>query len=508
MVKRNLLASYAGQAWMALIGLAFVPLYISYLGMEAYGLIGFFAALQACISLLDNGTTPLLNREMARFTAGANDLQWTRDLLATVEAVGLAVAVLIGAAFLAGAPYFAHDLLHTDQLSPQTAARALAIGAAVCAMRFCEGFYRGALMGLQRQVSLNALQGGLATLRHAGALVVLALVSPTVTAFFVWQAAVSVLSVLVLGAAVHHALPRAASRGRFRMHTLTGAWRFAAGMMGIAAVSVFFNQSDKIVLSALLPLKSFAAYSLAAAGAGMLYAVLGGITQAVYPRLVELCAREEEAKLVDLYHRAAQLVTVLTASATVVLSLYSGGVVFAWSGNLELAGSVAPLLSVFVVGTCVHAMINMPFQLQLAHGWTSLTLMASLVATAILIPTLLWVVPRFGALGAAWTWLLLNAGYAVVFIRLMHRALIPNEMWRWYRSDILLPAAGAVAGGVIAGAFAPAHYTSRPAWLAFLLGAGALSFIFATAMAQGIRPQVLQLAAWSRARIAGSYSRQ
>lgn len=42
MLKRNLIANYLGQGWTALMGLAFIPLYIRYLGIEAYGLIGLF----------------------------------------------------------------------------------------------------------------------------------------------------------------------------------------------------------------------------------------------------------------------------------------------------------------------------------------------------------------------------------------------------------------------------------------------------------------------------------
>ena len=68
MLKRNLIANYLGQGWAALMGLAFIPLYIKYLGIEAYGLIGLFALLQAWLSLLDMGMTPTLGREMARFT--------------------------------------------------------------------------------------------------------------------------------------------------------------------------------------------------------------------------------------------------------------------------------------------------------------------------------------------------------------------------------------------------------------------------------------------------------
>src|SRR5262249_61763233 len=65
---------------MALIGVAFAPLYIKYLGVEAYGLIGIFAVLQAWLTLLDMGMTPTLNREVARYTAGAYSATAIRDL--------------------------------------------------------------------------------------------------------------------------------------------------------------------------------------------------------------------------------------------------------------------------------------------------------------------------------------------------------------------------------------------------------------------------------------------
>ena len=42
-LKHNLAANYLGQAWVAVVGLAFLPLYVKYLGNEALGLIGVFA---------------------------------------------------------------------------------------------------------------------------------------------------------------------------------------------------------------------------------------------------------------------------------------------------------------------------------------------------------------------------------------------------------------------------------------------------------------------------------
>jgi len=45
---RNTGLSYAGQTYALLIGILILPFYLGHLGAEAYGLIGFFAVMQAC----------------------------------------------------------------------------------------------------------------------------------------------------------------------------------------------------------------------------------------------------------------------------------------------------------------------------------------------------------------------------------------------------------------------------------------------------------------------------
>ena len=187
MLKRNLIANYLGQGWTALMGLAFVPLYIQYLGIEAYGLIGLFAVMQAWLSLLDLGMTPALGREMARFTGGAHTPQSIRDLLRSLEVICFSLAALIALGVWGASGYLASDWLRAKQLAPEIVAQAVVVMALVMALRFCEGLYRSSLVGLQRQVWYNSVNAALATLRHAGAVPLLAWVSPTIEAFF-WLA--------------------------------------------------------------------------------------------------------------------------------------------------------------------------------------------------------------------------------------------------------------------------------------------------------------------------------
>src|ERR1019366_6384617 len=114
-LKRNVVANYLGQGWRALMGLAFVPLYIKYLGIEAYGLIGIFALLQAWLGLLDMGMTPTLSREMARFTSGTHSAQSIRDLLRSIEVVGLGVALVIAVGIWVASGWLASDWLRAEK---------------------------------------------------------------------------------------------------------------------------------------------------------------------------------------------------------------------------------------------------------------------------------------------------------------------------------------------------------------------------------------------------------
>ena len=59
-VKTNFFANLAGSGWTALVGLACTPLYIHFMGMEAYGLIGFYFMLQGVIQILDLGLSPTM----------------------------------------------------------------------------------------------------------------------------------------------------------------------------------------------------------------------------------------------------------------------------------------------------------------------------------------------------------------------------------------------------------------------------------------------------------------
>lgn len=492
-IKNNLIANYLGQGWVALMGLAFVPLYIKYLGIEAYGLIGLFGVLQAWLGLLDMGMTPTLNREMARFTGGAQSATGIRDLLRSIEWFALGIALLVGLGIWGASSWLASNWVRAHALTTDTVAQAFVIMGVVTALRFFEGIYRSCIIGLQRQVLFNAVNSLLATLRGLGAVGTLIWVSPTIEAFFIWQGINSMLALGVLSAVTYGALPKAERGGQFSIPALRGIGRFAGGMMGITFLSLLLMQVDKILLAKLLPLSEYGHYTLAAVVAGALFMLTGPITQALYPRLSELHAKKQQAELIERYHQGAQLVTVFMGSAAIIMIVFAEPILRLWTSNAELASQSATLLSLLALGNLLNGLMWMPYQTQLAHGWTSLTLRLNIVLAMIVIPALLWVTPLYGAVGAAWVWVSLNASYVLIGVNFMYRRILTAEKWKWYSQDVVLPLLSAVATALILDQLAQGAMTALQQ-AALLLTAICLTFLASALAAPLVRAKLKQLA--------------
>jgi O-antigen/teichoic acid export membrane protein len=485
-VKANIVANYVSQAYVAVMGFVFVPVFIKYLGIEAFGLIAIFTILQSSLALLDMGMKPALGREMAKFTAGAHDAQTIRDLLRSVEIAAAAMATIISLGALWSASWIASKWLNVESLPLSTVRHALVGMGILCALRFLENIYSGSIAGLQRQVLQSALGCTLVTARALGAIAVLAWVSPTVEAFFIWQVLISIVAIPILASVVYRELPTSPRPARFSWDSVTGIWGFAGGVMTITLLSLLLTQSDKILLSRLLPLKVFAIYAVAGVLGSALYMLSTPIGAAFYPSFTQLIMLRDMAALRHSYHQAAQLSSVVMGSAAIVLIIFPDTVLSAWTGNPTLTQNAAPILRVLAFGTLLSGFIGIPYQMQLAYGWTKLTIKMNLVAVALLVPMLFLVVPRYGGIGAAWVWVALNAGYLLFGIHFMHLRVLPSEKWRWYWSDIIAPASAATAA-TLACRYCMPNLANTMAELFVLLLAYACAVIAATLVSPLVR---------------------
>lgn len=439
MIRRNLIANYSGQIWVALMGMAFIPLYIKLIGIESFGLIGLFGVLSAWFVLLDLGLTTGLAREVALFTGGANTPHLIRQLLRSVELVSFVIAAFIFTSTYYASHWLATSWLKASGIPIATVEIAFQVMGFVAALRFIEGVYRSCVLGLQRHVLYNVTNSALATLRGVGAVGVLVYISPTIYSFFLWQAAVSILTTATLGLITYRTLPPAVDKVVFSTRPLLRIWRFAGGMFSITLLSLLLTQADKVILSNLISLGEYGYYTLAAMVSGMLYMLITPITQTWYPKFVQYYAAKMQTELVESFHLSAQMVVAISGVCALTGAFFSEELIFLWARDISLAKAVSPILSILFVGNLLNTLMYIPYQMQVAHGVTKIAMYGNLIAVIFIVPAIYIIVPVYGVTSAAGIWVFLNGAYVIFGASYMFRKLLKTEKLRWYLYDVSFP---------------------------------------------------------------------
>jgi O-antigen/teichoic acid export membrane protein len=439
-LKKNIAANFVGSIWQSLIGLALIPLYIKFMGIESWGLIGLYVSLQAIFGLLDLGLSNTLNREMARLSVLPNKEQQMRNLLRTLEMVYWGIAVFVGIIAMSLSTLIANYWIKAEGGLPlKTIEQSIFIMGLVIALRMPIGLYSGGFMGLQKHVLLNMINVAVTTLGGFGTVLILWLVVPTIQTFFLCQTVVCIINVLLLALFLWAKLPLGDTKAVFQRQLFKGLWKFAAGMSGISIFAVILTQLDKVILIKMVTLEMFGYYTLATAVRISLNRLIAPLFVSIYPRLTQLASIDDHEELKRLYHKSCQFMSVLILPIATVIAFFSYEILFLWTRNQVIAENTHLLVSILICGTAFNGLMHLPFALQLAFGWTSLSIFKNVIALILLVPFIIYMTKHYGATGAALTWLFLNMGYIFLEIPIMHRRILRKEKWRWYLQDVCLP---------------------------------------------------------------------
>jgi O-antigen/teichoic acid export membrane protein len=479
-LKWNVAANYAGQIYAAATNIIFLPIQVHLLGAEAYGLVGFFAVLSGWLMLLDVGLTPTVSRETAKYRASSLEQPAYRELLQSLEFLFFVLGILVALLVCALSGPISRRWLHPEALSSSAVANAVALMGLAFAFRWQATLSRSVLVGLERQVWVNGVTAVMATFRSIGVLAILKWVDSSPGAFFVYQCLVAALELLVLRLSVRRFLSFERRIG-FRW-SFAPIRRVASFSLTIALTStawLFATQIDKLLLTKLLPLSEYAFFSLAVTAAGGINLLAGPIGQAVQPRLTYLFAERNHTEFRRTYSEATQTLSATTLTATLLLAITARPVLWAWTGNAELAQRAAPVLSFYALGNGLLAVGAVSYYLQIAGGDLRLHLRGTMIFSAVLLPAAVLGTTQRGMLGASLAWFVVNLLFFLGWIPLVHRRLLPGSHWRWLGRDIALPAA---VGSVPVLLFSQAPLLSLPRFqlVLGLLLAGALAVGSAT----------------------------
>lgn len=447
-LKKNILANYVSQIYVTAVGILILPLYIKFMGAEVYGLVGFYAMLQAWFGLLDIGLTPTIGRETARYHGGATSALIYRQLFRALSLIFFITALVGGGSLFLLAEAIATKWLNVESLKLSDVAMAVQIMAISVALRWMCGLYRGVVTGSEQLVWLSGFNVLIATLRFIAVLPVMWLFGFTPFVFFIHQLCIAFFELIGLCAKSHKLLPSNTILEQpigWSFQPVKPLVKFAISIAFTTSVWLLVTQTDKLVLSGILPLDEYGHFTIAVLIASGIMTLTAPISSAIIPRLVRLYAETNHENLIELYRRATQLVCIIAGSAAITITLSSEKLLFAWMGDIELAQSISPILQLYSAGYGILTVAAFPSYLQYARGDLRYHLIGNLVLVLFLLPGIVFSAKYYGAFGAGCVWFAMNAAYLFIWVSYTHHKLEPGLNIQWITQDvfkILLPTLG------------------------------------------------------------------
>jgi O-antigen/teichoic acid export membrane protein len=433
MLRRNVVANVLGGSWAALLALILIPVQVRILGVEAYGLLAFVASTQVLFSIFDLGLSPTITREVAKDTS--SDLGRTRELVRSLSVLYWPIGIVLGAAMVVGAGWLAGHWLHLGSLPADRAAAAIRYGAVAILLRWPVSLYAGVIAGRQRFDQLNMMKAAVATVSAIGGLVVL-FVSRDLLAYMAWTALAAAIELGGYLLLLVRLVPALIGPPSMSVMFDRIVWSFAAGIGAINLLSMVLTQSDRILISKILPIEVLGYYALAYNIVYGLSLVQTLVTSAMFPAFVKFNASQALDELRDRYQIATRAF-MYVYNLPIWLFVFFGHDILVAITSRAAADRAAPILSLLAIGFLFNAATALSYTASIAGGNTWLPIRVNLVAVAGYVPVLIVMTIKWGGAGAAAAWLVLNLYYFPTLLRIVHKEIVHIESRGWLVRNFL-----------------------------------------------------------------------
>lgn len=447
--SKDLMVNFLGKGWSTFAAVAATPFYIRELGIEAYGLIGFYLSLTNIFYVFDFGMGDSLCRESARLISNNKKHQELRNTLRTLEIVYWSFSLLLASSLFASAPLLHSKWLQNTNYSGEKLIYILQLMSISFFFQWPFLFYCKGLLGVQAHTTQNSVLILSSTVRHFGGVACLFLVGASLEVFFYWQIFSTFFQTALALFFLWKKLELFQNKAHFSMKSLRRIWQFSLGMTAISLTIVILTQTDKLLISKLFSLEEFGCYCLAFTVAFALFFFIQPLVNLYFPIFVRLLEEKDIYSLKKTYHHACQLVMLVICPLALILICFSKHLVYWALSDAALAEKTAPIISIVAPGVLLNCIFYMPYHLQIASGSTKIIFYQNILGICAQI-FLILIFSRFLPLtGVASFYFVLNAGYLLFTTPRIHHRFLKKEHLKWLLGDFIFPFVAATIPTVI-----------------------------------------------------------
>lgn len=435
----NILSTYGNKLWGFISIFIFIPLYIKYLGMESYAVIGFYSLLLGIISFADAGLSSAITREFA--SEHTNNYKYS--VLRLIEKLYLTICVSVVILIFLFAPLISKYWLTSEKISIDLLTYYIRLIGLGVSIQLISSLYYGAMFGIDHQVEANIYQVTWSISRSLGVLLVLIWVSKTLEMYFLWQIICNSIYVLLLRSKLVQVLKINVNKLYIEIQKIPKEILvYVGGMSIVAIISSINSQIDKIVVSSAFPLKTYGYYSLASA-LSQLPVMLGvPLVLSLFPKFSNLAVRNETDKLRINFEKFNSILNVFIFTILFILLLYPSEILNLWTKNAVESNyqlEVLRTIQFLSIGSTFLALQLLFFYILLSYGQTKYTIYQGFVQISFGVPLLYLFVNKIGLSGAGISWVIINFGAFVYLFIVVSKKYLHFKYLRFFISSILTP---------------------------------------------------------------------
>lgn len=419
---RNTVLNGAGQGFVILLAVGFLPFIVSRLGEESFGLLSILWVVVGSLQVLDLGIAVGSAKFLsAHVAAGRRDLAagTAQGTLLLIVPAGLLISAGLFSATFLDIPGALNvpPALHADAVA---GLRLLVILPLVI---FLQNSFKSILVAFQRFDLINALLAGYGILQWGGAGLVLLLgggfldvVLATVGA----RVLVTVLTIAAAGRLLPEILAYQPGESKEAMHRLL---RFGGWVSVSQVISPVFSVLDRVYISTLVSLSAVAYFSVVTDVALRLLIVPMSFASTLLP--VVSGGWEQPAlrgQIRFLYERSLKYTLVMMLPVVIVLWSFPADILDLWLGG-DYAIRSAPVLMVVAFGLLGNLVAQLPLATLQAMGRPDIPAKLILVEIALYAVVCYWLTNSLGIVGTALAWSFRVTSEAAILLWSVHRRM-------------------------------------------------------------------------------------
>lgn len=398
------------------VGLLVIPGLIDGMGAEAFGLLTLIWAAIGYFSLFDFGMGRALTQ-----TVAAQRSQGALPVGATLMtgAISTLLPGLLGMLLLGLlAEPLINDWLNISSVLRPQAHAAMRIAALSIPLVTLSSGMRGILEGYEDFKSSALLRMMLGLLNF---LVPWLLIWQGITdlSWLVWGLLSSRLLSLLINLPMILRHPRAGSAWHFDRQLLGQLLGFGSWMTLSNLVSPLMVTADRYLIAAVLSAQVVAFYTVPQDLVLRLLLVPIAVSTTLFPRLSLLHSASDSMAFHQLFLRSSKLIGLAMGALLLLLAVIAQPALELWLGAAFAAASWQ-LSLVLLLGIFFNSLALLPLTALHAMRVVKETSLLHLIELLLYVPTLWWLLQRYGLIGAAWAWTF-RTGVDLLALQLLYR---------------------------------------------------------------------------------------